>query len=101
MRRTYTTEITNLPESEFTVVKPIPVVVEGSDEDGWIASFHAGGQAMSGETYDIAIEELTAYIMDSVESWTMEPVVHAVPIFAKKVKTMLKHVTYKPVEETE
>lgn len=92
------TEIISLPEKEFTVIKPIPVKVEGSDEKGWVASFEAGGQYMSGETFSSAIEELSYYIMDSVESWTRDRS-DAVPMFEKKMTTLLKYVTFNVEEQ--
>ena len=63
--------IVSLPNDEYHVLRPIPVVFEQT-EDGWIAWFEQAGIGMSGTTKTEAKELLSHDILDAFILFTEE-----------------------------
>ena len=56
-----------LPDSKFRLKEPIPVRLEGSVEEGWIASFDEANIAISGDTVADATDALAENIIFAME----------------------------------
>ena len=59
--------IDTLPESKFRLKYPIPVRLDGSMNEGWVASFEEADIAISGDTVADAIEALSENIVFAME----------------------------------
>jgi hypothetical protein len=64
--------ITELPNEPFTLIRSIRVIVEEAAPQEFIASFREANIAMSGQSIEHALQNLTADILNAYEDLTEE-----------------------------
>ena len=70
------TQINELPKDaaeRYELLRPIPVEIERSGPDSWVAFFGAARLSMTGHSHSNAVEELAATIVDFVETFRDDP----------------------------